>query len=117
MRPGDPFVSFKITDVDRMTKTSNYGESFCDNSYTSLVKRAWVNKKGVPKLGGVNPHDDALKEWEATDRHGFGCGWARTVTGRARRGVMDKDGEQRDDAAAAAQGHSASTERASYRAM
>jgi hypothetical protein len=113
----NPFVSFKITDIDRVSKSSNYGECFGDNSYTALVKRAWVNKKGMPKLGGVNPHVDALKEWEATDRHGFGCGWARTVTGRARRGVVDKDGEQRDDAAAVAQGHSANTERAAYRAM
>jgi hypothetical protein len=114
----NPFVSFKITVVDRVTKVSNYGECFGDNSYTSLVKRAWVNKNGEPKLGGgVNPHDDALKEWEATDRHGFGCGWARTVTGRARRGVVDQDGEQRDNAGSVAQGHSASTERAAYRAM
>ena len=113
-----PFVIFKITEVDKMTKEHNYGKSFSDGgAYGKLVKRAWVDSANVPRLGSVNPHDDAAKEWEATDRHGFGCGWARTVTSRARRGVVDKQGGQRDDMAAASQGHSASTEREAYRAM
>ena len=113
-----PFVIFKTTDVDKKTKEHNYGKSFSDGgAYGKLVKRAWVDSANVPRLGSVNPHDDATKEQEASDRHGFGCGWARTVTGRARRGVVDKNGEQRDDMAAASQGHSASTERAAYRAM
>ena len=113
-----PFVIFKITEVDKMTKEHNYGKSFSDGgAYGKLVKRAWVDRANVPRLGSVNPHDDAAKEWEATDRHGFGCGWARTVTSRARRGVVDKQGGQRDDMAAASQGHNASTERAAYRTM
>merc|ERR1712216_353004 len=80
----NPFVSFKITDVDRMTKTSNYGESFGDNSYTSLVKRAWVTKKGDPKLGGINPQDDAVKEQEpATGTVLVAVGRARLPVARA----------------------------------
>ena len=99
-----PFVFFKH-------ENDGYGKSY-DNSgaYGKLVKRAW-------KVAGVNPQEDAAKEWASNDRHGLGCGWARTITGRARRGVVCREGEQRDDAAAAAQGHSATTERASYRAL
>jgi hypothetical protein len=99
-----PFVFFK-------QENDGYGKSY-DNSgaYGKLVKRAW-------KVAGVNPQEDAAKEWASNDRHGLGCGWARTITGRARRGVVCREGEQRDDAAAAAQGHSATTERASYRAL
>ena len=54
---------------------------------------------------------------ENLDLSKFVCDWARKIIGRARRGVVCKEGEQRDDAAAATQGHSANTERAKYRAM
>ena len=110
----EPFVIFK-------TENESYGKGFDDSSaYGKAVTRAWVNKKGQSKLGDINPQYDADKEWIKEGEKkvaGLGCGWARTVTGRARRGVVCKEGEQRDDAAAAAQGHSATTERASYRAL
>ena len=99
-----PFVIFK-------TENKSYGTSY-DNSgaHGKLVARAW-------KVARCNPQDDADKEWANNDKHGLGCDWARKVTGRARRGVVCKEGEQCDDVAAAAQGHSATTERASYRAL
>jgi len=100
----NPFVVFKH-------EQESYGTPYSESkSYAKMVKRAW-------KVVGVNPQEDAAKEWASNDRHGLGCGWARTITGRARRGVVCREGEQRDDAAAAAQGHSAATERASYRAL
>jgi hypothetical protein len=99
-----PFVVFK-------TGEESYGKSYDDSSaYGKLIKRAW-------KTADVNPQEDAEKEWATNDKKGVGCDWARKVTGRARRGVVCKKGEQRDDMGTAAQGHSASTERTSYRAL
>jgi hypothetical protein len=99
-----PFVVFK-------TGEESYGKSYDDSSaYGKLIKRAW-------KTADVNPQEDAEKEWATNDKNGFGCDWTRKVTGRARRGVVCKKGEQRDNMGTAAQGHSASTERTSYRAL
>ena len=107
----NPFVVFKHEQV-------SYGKPYNESgAYGKIVKRAWVNDKGVPMLGDVNPQEDANKEWAQEDKHGLGCDWARKVTGRAHRGVVCKEGEKRDDAAAVTQGHSAATERASYRAV
>eukprot|EP01043_Picozoa_sp_COSAG02_P081799 COSAG02_NODE_20172_length_845_cov_1.286863_2_plen_113_part_00 len=100
----NPFVVFKH-------EQESYGTPYSEsNSYGKMVKRAW-------KVAGVNPQEDANKEWAQEDKHGLGCDYARKVIGRARRGVVCKDGEQRDDVAAATQGHSVRTERAKYRAM
>ena len=100
---------FKTTDVDKKGE-HNYGTGYNDNSYNKMIGRAW-------KTAGCNPQEDAEQEWAANDRYGLGCDWARKVTARARRGVVCKTGEQHDNAGVAAQGHSASTERAKYRTL
>ena len=82
-----------------------YGQAFTNKSddYGSMVNRAWTMAK-------VNPHEDAKTK-------GRGCDWARAVTGRARRGVVCKEGEKADNAAATAQGHAPATERDHYRSI
>jgi len=106
-QPGEPnpFVIFK-------TDKKHYGTGFNVHAYSDMIERAW-------KTAGCNPQDDANKEPKKGKKNvaGFGSGWARKVTGLARRGVHCKAGEQHDNAGAAAQGHSASTERAEYRTL
>ena len=102
----EPFVMFK-------TESASYGTDFNVHAYSDMIKRAW-------KTAGCNPQDDADKEPKKEGEKnaaGFGCGWARKVICFARRGVHDNAGEQHDNAGAAAQGHSASTERAEYRTL
>ena len=99
-----PFVTFK-------TEEASYGTGCADSGvYSKMIERAW-------KIADLNPQEDADKETAANDRHGLGCDWARKVTDRARRGVVCKIGEERDNAGACAQGHNANTERAKYRTL
>lgn len=103
-QPGEeyPHVIF------RTGYAKTYGQAFDNENddFGKMVNRAWAMAK-------VNPQDDAKHE----NAHGRGCDWARVVTARARRGVVCKEGEESDNAAAAAQGHTPATERNHYRSL
>jgi hypothetical protein len=107
----EPYAIFKQEQQSYGAGYNDSGDDYqSNNAYQKLVARAW-------KVAGINSQEDADKEWLVSDRHGKGCDWARKVTGRARRGVVCKEGERHDDSAASAQGHAPTTERASYRAL
>ena len=98
----NPYVMFKL-------QHATYGKQFNEDSYGKLLPRAW-------KRMGHDPEQDTKSELTRTDK-GHGCDWARKVVGRARRGVVCKEGETADKAGAATQGHAPATERESYRSI